>query len=128
MNHIYHHRVSVGEYCGIALFAVLAFVFLWQREGYAAYVGLFCMFMTFVSIERVIHTTYIITADGWLECRYGRFSGKRRIRVGDILSVRRQATTFRLGHYLLIEYGAHHLLSVSPQEEERFVSDIKKQL
>lgn len=128
MNRMFTHKVSVGEVCGVIIFAALSLYFLWGRTGYSVYIGLFCMFMTFVSIERIIHTTYCITPDGWLVCSYGRFGGVKRLRLTDIISIRRVPTAFRLSHFILITYAAHRMLAVSPSDEEGFVREIKKRL
>lgn len=52
----------------------------------------------------------------------------KRVRLTDIISIRRVPTAFRLSHFILITYAAHRMLAVSPSDEEGFVREIKKRL
>ena len=56
----------------------------------------------------------------------GRFSKSVSIRVGDIVKVTRMKAVFGLSCYLLMQYGACHLISLQPDEEELFMAELNK--
>ena len=60
----------------------------------------FFMLLLVVSIEKLIHTTYTVTADNRLLLFFGRFSRGREILLKDITSVER-TSSMRIGDLLL---------------------------
>ena len=74
MNRIFHARIVPGQYLFLLLVAVLAFWSLWEKNILLAAV---CMLGLVFLIERLIHTTYILTTEGTLRIDRGRFSGHR---------------------------------------------------
>jgi translation initiation factor IF-1 len=81
-------------------------------------------------IERVLHTTYTLLLDEdevqRLVIYRGRFSKSISIRVGDIVKVTRIKAVFGLSCYLLVQYGACHLISLQPDNEELFMAELNK--
>lgn len=86
-------------------------------------------------IERFIHTTYTITADGRLVISSGRFSKSKMIWLKDITSVvnRKSVSVLNLSmlHYIMIGYGGGRYVSLLPLKELEFVTlleDRRKEL
>lgn len=86
-------------------------------------------------IERVLHTTYTfacvkpIDRDEEMEFLLidkGRFSRSQSVPLRDVVQCKVMHTNFGLSHYLLIEYGSHHLVAVQPKDEQAFVEELTK--
>ena len=70
MNRIFHVKIAGGTYfLLILLTAVMVFAF-WCMK---AMIGLVVALGLIIIIERIIHSTYTLTADGKLVVYYGRF-------------------------------------------------------
>jgi hypothetical protein len=133
MDRTFHHRFTVGAICGIALFSILMFYFFWEKH---ALIGTLLMILVLCMIERVIHTTYTFHKVGSgtpgreqeiLVINKGRFSMNKSIPLGELHEVTRMKTAFGLNHYLLLVYGARKRMeAVMPDEEEGFLSELKK--
>ncbi|SFG40052.1 PH domain-containing protein [Prevotella sp. KH2C16] len=122
MSRTFHHRFTLPAKCSIALFALLAFWLFWQRMPVVALVVVMVVVMM---MERVLHSSYTLTADRLLIDR-GRFARRREIRLSDIVRCTPMTGVFGLSHYLLIEHGAGRLTTVQPSEEAAFMQEIKK--
>lgn len=129
---IFHHRLTVGFQCGLILFSLLVIYLFWIKQ---AMIGLIVVVIIVGMIERVLHTTYTflrtkpIDRDEEMEflvINKGRFSVNRTIALRDIIKCTRMRTNFGLSHYLLIEYGAHHLVAVQPNQEQSFIEELTK--
>lgn len=127
MNHIFHQRFTLTSKCGISLFTMLAFYLLWNKM---ALLALLVVIVIVMMIERILHTTYTLMNDEngveQLVIYHGRFSKSKSIRVGDIVKVTRIKAVFGLSCYLLVEYGACHLISLQPDNEELFMAELNK--
>lgn len=126
MDRIFHQRFTLASKCGIMIFTLLAFYFFWMRSTINACLGLIVMIVLVVMIERVIHTTYTLTSDGNLIISRGRFSRPLTIPVNEIIKVSVMNTSMKLSHFILVEYGAGHLTSVQPEDDEAFLEELKK--
>lgn len=127
MDTIFHHRVSIGELCGVILGAAGALAFLWVRTPASVVLGVAFLVLTVLGIERVIHTMYVVSDDGWLHISKGRFQGKTDIRVSEIKKISKVRLMGGLVHYLLIEYGpTGSLANIQPTDEDRMVRKIDK--
>lgn len=131
-NRTFHKRFTLPAKCGIVVFALLAGYFFWQKT---AVIGILLAIVIVGMIERILHTTYTfrrvkpIDRDeemDFLVIDEGRFSSKKTVPVCDIISVERMKCLMGLEHAMVIEYGAHHLLSVQPDNEDGFLKEIKK--
>ena len=128
----FHKRFTVTAKVGIVIFAVLAGYFFWVKT---AIVGILLAIVIVGMIERILNTSYTfrrvkpIDRDDEMEyliVNEGRFSGNKNIPVCDIVRMERMKSFFGLDHYLLIEYGAHHIVSVQPDNEEAFKKEVEK--
>lgn len=123
----FHHRVSVGEVSFIIISAAAAIAFFWNPTPVAVVLGVAAIVFAVEAIDRAIHTTYVITDDGWLRIRRGRLSGKEDISIGEIKKMTKVRLMGGLTHYLLIEYGpTGSLTHVQPIDEDRMMRAIDK--
>ncbi len=130
----FHKRFTLTAKCGIALFTLLAGYFFWTK---VAIVGIFLAIVIVGMIERILHTTYTfkrvkpIDRDeemDFIVIDEGRFSSKKTIPVCDIVKVEPMKVCLGLDHALVIEFGAKHLVSLQPDNEEGFVKEVEKKL
>ena len=126
INRTFHYRVSFLNYAAIIVVAVAALCAFWQRSAANAVVGLALMIAVVLMVERIVHTTYTLTADGRLRVSKGRFSRRVEIRLADIVSVETVHGRLLPVRYLLVRYGAGHELAVQPANEEAFIEEIRK--
>lgn len=126
MERTFHQQFTMANKCGITVFSLLAFYLLWQK---AALTGLFVVVIVVLMIERMIHTTYTFTVSERsevLRIDRGRFSRPTVIAVNEIVRCTLMKTAFGLSHYLLIEYGERRMVSVTPDNSEAFIAELKK--
>lgn len=126
MERTFHQQFTMANKCGITVFSLLAFYLLWQK---AALTGLFVAVIVVLMIERMIHTTYTFTVSERsevLRIDHGRFSRPTVIAVNEIVRCTLMKTAFGLSHYLLIEYGGRRMVSVTPDNSEAFIAELKK--
>ncbi len=117
MDRTFHHRFSVGSFCGIILFAAVAFWLFWQKW---AIPGLLAALVCVVFIERLLHSEYVFRNDLLIVC-HGRFSRSKEIPLTDIVGYRPVSTTFGLTRFLLLALRGDRLLMVQPANEKAFV-------
>ena len=126
MNRTFHYRMTWYALVGTLLTGFAALFLFWQRQGVSVWLGLLATALTVVQVERIIHTSYTLTNEGWLIITRGRFSRDRRIRIGDIWRMRPCNRAFGLVHYLLVKYGDGHHVAIEPDNEDAFVREVKK--
>lgn len=76
-------------------------------------------------IERIIHTVYVLTADGRLIISRGRFSRELSVPVNEIIRMSVIRPRLLGVRYILIEYGAGHETTVQPVNEEAFMREVR---
>lgn len=76
-------------------------------------------------IERIIHTVYVLTADGRLVISRGRFSREMSVPVNEIIRMSVIRPKLLGVRYILIEYGAGHETTVQPVNEEAFMREVR---
>jgi len=126
MNRLFHSRMTWYALALTIITGLAALCLFWQRQGGSILLAIVAVALTVVQVERIIHTTYTLTTDGWLVISLGRFAKEKRIRVGDIWRMQPCNRMFGLVHYLLIEYGDHHHVAVIPDNETAFIREVEK--
>ena len=130
----FHKRFTFSAKCGIGIFALLAGYFFWVK---VVIIGILLAIVIVGMIERILNTTYTfrrvkpIDRDeemDFIVIEEGRFSSKKTIPVCDIISVEPMKVCLGLDHALVIEFGAKHLVSVQPDNEEGFRKEIERRL
>lgn len=122
MNRIFHARIAAGHCLFVVLSGAIAVYSLWEKN---ILVALLFMLLLVAVIEKLIHTTYTVTADGRLLLYFGRFSREKEIRLDDIIAVER-ASSMRIGRfavmrYVLVRYGEDRCVALLPVKEQEFV-------
>ena len=122
----FQHRVTLPAVAVIVLLAGVAFFFLMSRDGMLSAVALLLVCLDVGILERVIHTSYILTEDGLLLVDRGRFARREAIHVCDILRMERRKTLLPGNHYILIEYGPRKYVSILTDNEQGFMAEITR--
>ena len=98
----------------------------------APYIGLVVALGLIIIIERIIHSTYTLTADGKLVVYYGRFYKGKTIPLTDITDVELKRSSGFGGlmpsKYVVIHYEKKNLLSLVPVKPEEFINALVKRL
>lgn len=82
MMRTFHSKINkVTLFCCLLPSTVLAVYFFWVKLPLAA---LLFMLLLVVLVERLIHTSYVFTDDGFLWIDKGRFSSKVKLALSDI--------------------------------------------
>ncbi len=127
MDKIFHARIHFLMYLFLVLLTVGVCLSFLHRMGLCAAAALLLLV---VVVERIIHTTYTLTADGMLVVDHGRFSRRLVVPLADVCRVER-CRRMRVGDrclfsYLLVVYGKGKYVAVMPVREEAFVEELKK--
>ena len=129
MNRIFHARIAAGQYLFVAFAGAIAVYGLWEKR---ILIAVLFMLLLVVSIEKLIHTTYTITADNRLLLFFGRFSRGKEILLKDITSVERASSMqiggFAVMRYVLIRYGEGKCVALLPVKEEEFIRLLEQRI
>ena len=125
MNRTFHSEVGWWYGLIMVITAFLLFDFFWSHYTVA---------MVF-EIEMLIHTCYIITADGRLRIESGRFVPNIEIEVSSIVSMKR-VKSFSIAPALSAERieivyrkgGKERTVQISPRRAEDFKAWIQKKM
>lgn len=120
----FQHRFTIGAKSGIIVLSLLALYLFWQKSVMAALVVVVALVAV---IERVLHSCYVVSEEDLIIHR-GRFLRDIRVPLSAIRSIRPMTTTWRLVHYLLIEYGEGKLIGVEPHDEDSFLNCLRKRI
>ena len=77
MNRTFHVKISGTTHLFLILFTLIMLVAFWYKG--AALIGMFFAMIVIINIERIIHSTYTLTADGNLVIYNGRFQKEKNI-------------------------------------------------
>ncbi|MCD7923224.1 MAG: PH domain-containing protein [Bacteroides sp.] len=129
MNRIFHVKIAQGAYIFLVLCTALMVIAFWYQE---AIVGMIMALLLIVDIERIIHSTYTLTADGKVVVYYGRFYKGKTISLTDITDVELKRSSGFGGimpsQYVLIHYENKNFLSLVPVKPEEFINALVKRL
>ncbi|MCD8167269.1 MAG: PH domain-containing protein [Bacteroides sp.] len=122
MDRIFHARIAWYNYMYLIILGGTLFFLLWEKHSIPA---VLLSIPLIILIERIIHTTYTVTADNRLVTFYGRFSRKRTIPIELVRSIHTTRTftigNFSMARYLLIKYQGG-FISLVPVKEEEFIA------
>lgn len=127
MDYIFHARITWYQYLYLILLGVLIF-FLLENRHIPLAIG--CMLLFILLIERMAHTTYMLTTNGQLTISSGRFTKSKTIRIKDIQSIEKRSSVkiagFSVLNYILIGYNSGQYISVLPAKEQEFIHTLEK--
>lgn len=126
MKRTFQHRVTVFSVAWVLLLAAVALFFFWKCTPSAALVAVLVLVVDVWVMERLIHTTYVFTDDNHLLVSRGKFSKPVTIPLSDVTVTELRHTCFGLVSYVLIQYGAHYMVSVMTDNDEAFVREMYK--
>ncbi len=127
MDRVFHSKTDLSSYLLLA-FALTATVWaMWNKTGliYAP-----CIVLVALIVERIIHTQYLVTANGMLVIQRGRLAHDKSIELQSIERID-QVCRFRIGgksygQYLIIVLSDGRQVAVRPKNETGFVECITK--
>ncbi len=128
MNRTFQAKSGFYAWLLVALTAIVAFLSLWYKNPFVAIIALVLLG---IIVERIIHTVYILTEDGFLVIYKGRFAKEQRIAIKEISSVE-GCRSFNIGRYhmleyLLIHYGNNNeTVSLMPLLPDEFLKYLEK--
>lgn len=126
-DRVFHARIGAAQYLALFLFTFMLVYCLWVKY---ILIAVLWSILLFHFIEKIIHTTYTLTADGRLLIYKGRFSRSRERPLAEVMSVERCSSMRMAGrvlvHYVRVYYkdGRHDVLW--PANEEDFVRLLEK--
>ena len=83
MDRVFHARVGAARYLALLMFTFMLVYCLWVKYVLIAVLwGILLLHF----IEKIIHTTYTLTADGRLVVYEGRFSRRRERSLAEVVS------------------------------------------
>lgn len=130
MNRIFHARIAAGQYFFLLLSTAITIHEMWMKH---AIMTIIFMLLIIIAIERLIHTTYTLTADGKLLLYYGRFTRSKEIPLREIFSVERGSSMkigrFAVMRYVVVRYGTRGKIAILlPVKEDEFIRTLEKRL
>lgn len=130
MNRIFHARIAAGQYLFLLIATAVTIHEMWMKH---AVLTIVFMLLLIIAIERLIHTTYTLTADGRLILYFGRFTRSKEIFLKDIISVERSSSMkigrFAVMRYVLVRYGTKGKCAVLlPVKEDMFIKMLRERL
>ncbi|MDD4610147.1 MAG: PH domain-containing protein [Bacteroidaceae bacterium] len=126
MNRTFALKIPWTSYLFLFLLGAATFAALWMKQGL---LSLFFGAFVLLIVERIIHTSYTISSDGYLSIKQGRFQTSKKIYIADISSIscetRMSVGKFYLMRYILIECKKDHF-ALMPVREEDFLATLFK--
>ena len=111
------------------VFALGAFFCLWNRTNTLMVIlGFLLIIVTVRTIDRAIHTKYVLTDDDVLQIKTGRVGLTKHVSLSDVKTVEKRPFAFRLGYYALLEMKNGSVVSVQPDNVDSFLSALKKRI
>lgn len=102
-----------------------ALVCFWIHSGIAPIVGLVAVVLGVKATERLINTTYTITANWQLIVSQGRLSRPRAYPIAYITAINRIAGSPLVAGGIVIEFAGGKMLTVRPENEQRFENELR---
>lgn len=130
MTRLFHHRLTLGELCGILLIAVAAFYCFWFGTWPMAVLGGLLVMADACSIDRAIHTDYVLT-DTELRVIHGRMRlgrGSSPIPLQSITAIRRMPRRLLVGSYVMVEHTDNNISVFTPENETSFAEALAKRV
>lgn len=127
MDRVFSSKTEISSYL-LLLFALTATVWaMWNKTGlvYAP-----CLVLVALIVERIIHTRYVVTADGHLVVEKGRLAKNKKLSLRNINRIdqvcRFSIGCWAYGKYLIIVMDNGEQVPVRPKNESDFVTLITK--
>ncbi len=127
MFRTFRARITAGQ---LAFLLVVAGLIVWAWWYRHIIVVLLLAVLMVVCMERLLHTEYVVYANGRLHLSYGRFAKERDIAADDIVAVE-QAWQMKIGGYgimrcVLVHCRNGRTEALMPVNEDEFVRVLQK--
>ena len=130
MNRLFHAKIEWSSWALLAIVLGITLYSIWEYKNGI----LLCALLLFlvIIIERIIHTTYTVTADKQLVIHTGRFSKDKVIPLSHIREVRKIESIHIMGKPLrscvIVEYREGKIISLIPSTPDDFIRYIEKRM
>jgi tetrahydromethanopterin S-methyltransferase subunit E len=126
MNRTFQARLTWHSLLLLLLLGGCLIYLLWMKDILPAALAAILLILV---LEQTLHSTYTITADGYLIVRRGRFRRQVSLKLQDVKKVTR-ARIMKIGGiamvgYVHIEY-ANRYVSIFPMHEDVFLEVMRK--
>lgn len=125
MKRTFQGRITIGMMIVFFILLSLTFYFAWQKNVLASPLLVLVIFL----LERLLHTSYTVTSSGYLIIQKGRFSKIVHLDIQDIVRIEKGISVYAktgLYSYLNLILNDGRVISIWPQQEDEFLSYIKK--
>lgn len=124
IDRTFHHQFTLTGKVTVVLLILMALVCFWQQR---VLIGLLMVVLVVMTLERILHSQYVFHK-GQLIIDRGRFAHRVVIPLSDVTRMEPRTTTWGLVHYILIEYGAHHVAAIQTDAEEAFLRCLERRI
>ena len=128
MNRTFQHKLSVQSLAAVVLLAACALLCFLNRTGLTPLFGFVCLMLGAAAVDRMIHSEYVLTADGRLVISRGHLSKPLVVNIDEIVAVRPVRGALLIAPHVIIEYGMGHITSVQPADTDGFIKEVKRRL
>ncbi len=125
MDKLFHQRFSTRTCLPAVVLALAALLCFWINSSISPIVGLVAGLLSVKATERLINTTYTITADGQLIVSQGRLSRPRTLPIAHIIGISRIAGSPFVAGGIVIEFAGGKMITVRPENEQRFENELR---
>lgn len=128
MNRIFHRRVGLAGVT-VAVFAGLLAVSLFTRRTVpTSLLAAALMVFAALAVERMVHTTYTVTADGRIVTDGGRLSKPKEMDIATITDIRVVRGRWLQSCGVLITTANGRTTMMQPDDPEAFVCETRKHI
>lgn len=128
MDRIFHKHVFFIDIVTIMVFALIGLWALMHHNLLSGVVGLAMIVLAALTVERAVHTVYLLTSDKRLVIDGGRLSRRIVVPLSEIREVKRVEGRLLLKPYIAVEWGDGHVVSVHPDNEDGFIREIERRM
>lgn len=128
MDRIFHKHVFFIDIVTIMVFALIGLLALMHHNLLSGVVGLAMIVLAALTVERAVHTVYLLTSDKRLVIDGGRLSRRIVVPLSEIREVKRVEGRLLLKPYIAVEWGDGHVVSVQPDNEDGFIREIERRM
>ena len=118
--------MSLVNFLAVIMVAAAALFLFFYRSAVSSVAGFLLVIAVIVMVERLVPTVYVFTSDGQLVIDRGRFSRPVMVPVDHIIKVRKVCPPLLPVRFLVVEYGAGHIITVQPADHEAFIVEVRR--
>jgi len=127
LNKVFRSRTGAGHWLLIVIIAIAALWASWERQGIVFGI---CLLLLVLFIERIIHSSYIVSNCGTITIHKGRLIKDKKINVKDIKRIdgvgRNGLARLLMQRSLVLVMNNNEEIFITPADEEGFINYVCK--